>query len=258
MPSTVCSCTSAALTACGNPEHELIRFVQNQKRQMSGAEQYRENIDEVVMDLTGWIASIGVNTPQDPGAMKILDAMNKLINEMATGISGSAKQLDAVKAQLAELVDQGKLAISMTDRMQRDVEQAIRYNNTLAEQSEAALWKSEKWKLIEQLKSENTQNLLKEQEKWKEKIAKDKQARQMMQSNQQLRKQIHTNVTRVAKLIFNETDLKNMPEHMKGLAREMIELIMRNDVNGRKITGIERKDLLNNLRTLDIMRNMRP
>ena len=236
--------------------NELIRFVQNQKKQMSGAEQYRDNIEDVIMDLKGWIASIGVNAPNDPGAMKILDAMNKLINEMAAGISGSAKQLNAVKAQLAELVDQGKLAINMTDKMQRDVEQAIKYNNTLAEQSEAALWKSEKWKLIEQLKSENTQNLLKEQEKWKEKIAKDKKARQMMQDNQQLRKAIHTNVTRMAKLIFNETDLKNIPEHMKGITREMLGMILRNDVNGRKITGIERKDILANLRTLDIMEKM--
>ena len=230
--------------------NELIRFVQNQKQQMSGAEQYRDNIDEVVMDLKGWIASIGVNTPQDPGAMKILDAMNKLINEMATGIAGSAEKLNTVKAQLAELVDQGKLAISMTDKMQREVEQAIRYNNTLAEQSEAALWKSEKWKLIEQLKSENTQNLLKEQEKWKEKIAKDKQARQMMQDNLQLRKAINTNVIRLKNQLLNAKNNKYIPENMRGVARMLLDQIVTNDLSGRKISGIERKDLVELQRVL--------
>ena len=56
------------------------------------------------------------------------------------------------------------------------------------------------------------------------------------------------------KLLINETDIRNVPEHMKSLARQMLGKIVENDIGGgRKISGIEKQDLLETKRVLDIM-----
>ena len=238
----------------GDQLDELLKVIQSEKQGESGEEMFRGHLDEVTTDLKALIATVEMNAPKDPAAMKILKQMNTMINEMAEGVARSAEELRQAKKTLAQLADQGRLAVSMTDAVQRDIDESIRYNNKLAEQSEAALWKNEKYRIIQQLKDENTQNLLKEQEKWRERIAKDKEVRGQMESNMQLRKKINTNVTRLKKLLVNETDQKNIPEHMKSIARYLLEQIAKNDINGRKISGIARKDLLELDRVLNIMR----
>ena len=234
--------------------NELIRFVRNQKAQMTNAGMFKGNMEEFEEDLKAMAATIGMNAPSDPAAMKILNEMSKLVDSMAAGVQTSAEELRKARRQIAGLVNQGMLAMSQQDAMQYDIEQAIKYNNALTEQSEAELWKSERRKLIDQLSSETTEKLIAEQQKWKERIARDKTARDMMQSNMQLRKSIHTNVTRLRKLLVNETDLKNIPEHMKSLTREMLGMIVRNDLTGRKLTGIAKQDLIELDRILGIMK----
>ena len=234
--------------------NELIRFVQTQKSQMSGAGMFKGNMDEFAEDLKAMIATIGVNAPNDPAAVKVLDEMSKLVDSMAAGVQTSTDELRQVREQIVAMVNQGRLAMSQQDAMQYEIEKAIKYNNALTEQSEAELWKSERRKLIDQLNSETTEKLITEQQKWKDRIARDKTARDMMQSNMQLRKSINTNVTRLRKLLVNETDLKNIPEHMKSLTREMLGMIVRNDLTGRKLTGIAKQDLIELDRILGIMK----
>ena len=74
----------------------------------------------------------------------------------------------------------GEQAKAEAGSLTGDVGEMIEYFDTLSKQSEAAMWKRDRRALIDQLTSENTQNLLKEQEKWKQKIEKDKNAREMM------------------------------------------------------------------------------
>ena len=118
------------------------------------------------------------------------------------------------------------------------------------------MWKEERLALIDQLKSENTKNLMEEAARWRERIEKDKNYREIAAENLQTRKRITTNVSRVRKLLINETDLKNIPEHMKGLAREMLTRIVDNDLGMRKITGIDKKDLAETKRVLTEMRKL--
>ena len=231
----------------------LLRMIQSEKRSLTGESMYEGHIDEVADDLKAMIAAVNVNAPKDPEAMKILNRMNQLVNEMALGISRSAEEMTAIRKEMAGLVDEGKLAMSKADIAQNRIEEMVQYNNALAEQSEAALWKNERNKLIYDLRSENTQNLLMEREKWRQRIEKDRQVRDSMASNQQLRKRVHTNVSRIWKLLRNESDQQNIPEYMKGLAREMVGLVVNNDLIGRKISGIDRKDLREMRRILDIM-----
>ena len=189
----------------------------------------------------------------DEKSMKMIRETLKYVQE----ISGQAEQAAGEISDMTSVIDRikktGQKAASGANKLTGDIGTAIRYFDSLSEQSEAAMWKTERLKLIDQLKSENTQNLLAEQEKWRQKIEKDKSAREKMESNLRLRKKINTNVDRVRKLLINETDIRNIPEHMKGLAREMLGRVVDNDLIGRKITGIERQDLMEIRRVLDAM-----
>ena len=127
--------------------------------------------------------------------------------------------------------------------MQKNVEDAIRYNNALVEQSEAVTWNGERLKLINQMKDKHTQEMLEQQEKWREKIAKDKAARDLQAENLQTRQKINRNIVRIRNLLMNETDIKNIPEHMKSLARTTLAYIVNNDISGRKISWISMEEL---------------
>lgn len=233
---------------------ELIKFVNDQKAQTDSTKMYQGHMEEFEEDLAAMIATVGRQATQDAETTRTVRQMMDLIDRMSEGIEASRQEMQKAREQMSALIEQGKMAMSQQDAMQYDIEQAIKYNNALTEQSEAELWKAERSKLIDQLKSETTEKLIAEQQKWKERIAKDKTARDMMQSNMQLRKSIHANVTRIWKLLANETDQKNIPEHMKGLAREMIGMIVDNDLYKRKISGIAKNDIVEMSRVLEIMK----
>ena len=190
----------------------------------------------------------------DPKSLKLIRETLAFAQEMAGEARTAAEAMDDIGKMIERLQKTGAKAGREAGELSGNIQDAIAYFNDLAEQSDAAMWRSERIKLIEQLKSENTQNILAEQAKWKERIEKDKTARQMMESNLQLRKKITTNFARMRKLLINETDQQNIPEYMKSLARYMVGLITENDLTNRKLTGIARKDLMETARVLDIMK----
>ena len=140
------------------------------------------------------------------------------------------EELDALKKRLENLRNKAKQAEGQAGAAQKGIENSIRYINALTEQSEAAMWKREKVRLVEQLKSENTQNLLKEQEKWKNRIARDKTARDQLEQNHKYVGQMNTTMKRMYQLLKAPKGTKNIPEFMQGLAREVLGLFLDNDM----------------------------
>jgi hypothetical protein len=189
----------------------------------------------------------------DEKSLKLIRETLQFVQDVSKQAGESAEAMEDIGQMIDRLKRSGAKAQQQANTLTGDIGETIEYFNTLAEQSEAAMWKKERLALIDQLKSETTQKVMEEQEKWKQKIEKDKAAREKMETNMQLRKRITTDVTRMRKLLINETDIKNIPEHMKGLAREMLRLIVENDMARRKITGIDPKDLADTKRVLDIM-----
>ena len=207
---------------------------------------------------------------------KLLEAAQELIPEIITDenslrliresmafvtrVSGAAKNnaaaLEEINNMISRLQKKGEKAVKTAKKLTGDISETIDYFDQLSLQSEAAMWKEERLALIDQLKSENTKNLMEEAARWRERIEKDKNYREIAAENLQTRKRITTNVSRVRKLLINETDLKNIPEHMKGLAREMLTRIVDNDLGMRKITGIDKKDLAETKRVLTEMRKL--
>ena len=207
---------------------------------------------------------------------KLLEAAQELIPEIITDenslrliresmafvarVSGAAKSnaeaLEDINNLIRNMQKKGESAVRTAKKLTGDVGETIEYFDQLSLQSEAAMWKEERMALIDQLKSENTKNLMEEAARWRERIEKDKSYRELAGENLQTRKRITTNVSRVRKLLINETDLKNIPEHMKGLAREMLTKIVDNDLGMRKLTGIDKKDLEETRRVLGEMRKL--
>lgn len=165
-----------------------------------------------------------------------------------------AERLANAQDYMRSAMEKGEQAKGLTKMLKKDVDSAINYYNKTA----AVAAKEERRKvredLIKQLKSEHGQALLKEQMKWRDLIEKDKTVREKMASNHKLRQWITTDYSRIRKLLINETDQKNIPEHMKSLARQMLKMLTENDMIGRKITEVERADLKETLRVLDAMK----
>ena len=236
----------------GDQVKTILDLVESRREQAMryGVNKYGGNIRDVTNDVLAATAAVNMAQPKDPQAMAVLRRMRTLITKMAGTMTESTEDLAEARAMLGEIVQHGKLASDMSKAMQQNVEDAIRYNNALVEQSEAVTWAGERLKLINQMRDKHTQEMLAEQEKWRSRIAKDKAARQKMADNMEIRKKINRNVTRVRAMLVNETDQKHVTEHMKGLAREMLGMIVKNDLTGRKITGISREDLNETARLL--------
>lgn len=187
----------------------------------------------------------------DKKSMQLIRETLNFIAEMSTEAEESARAMEELNSLMARLQKKGGEAKSTLGRLESNIQDAIAYNNELSLQSEQANWLTERHKLIDQLKSEHTQEMLRQQAEYRLKIEKDKAARGLMNENMALRRRIHTNISRIQNLLMKESVKQNIPEHMKGLAREMLGLIVRNDMTGRKITGLDLKMLQETQRVLD-------
>lgn len=192
----------------------------------------------------------------DENSLKLIRETMAFVAKVSGAAKSSAEAMDDINAMISQLQKKSSKAIVTARKLTGDIGETIEYFDQLSLQSEAAMWKQERLNLIDQLKSENTKALMEEADKWREKIEKDKAFRELAGENLHTRRKITTNVSRLRKLLINETDLKNIPEHMKGLAREMLGKIVENDLARRKLTGIDRKDLAETGRVLAEMKKL--
>ena len=234
----------------------LMNLIRSERNTVFEERFNNENVQGTTEAVLKAAAELVPEIVTDAKSMNLIRETLQFVQEISGQAGENAEAISDIGKAVARIRQTGEAAASGANKLTGDIQTALSYFNDLSEQSEAAMWKRERLALIDQLKSENTQNLLAEQEKWRQKIEKDKAAREKMQSNMQLRKRIDTNTNRIRKLLVNETDLRNIPEHMKGLAREMLGLIVDNDLTGRKITGMDPKDLMDTRRVLDAMKEL--
>lgn len=192
----------------------------------------------------------------DENSLKLIRETMAFVAKVSGAAKSSAEAMDDINAMISQLQKKSSKAIVTARKLTGDIGETLEYFDQLSLQSEAAMWKQERIRLIDQLKSDNTKALMEEADKWREKIEKDKAFRELAGENLHTRRKITTNVSRLRKLLINETDLKNIPEHMKGLAREMLGKIVDNDLARRKLTGIDRKDLAETGRVLEEMKKL--
>ena len=181
-----------------------------------------------------------------PGAEEAASQLKQIVNQMVV----NERSLRRSKARINEVAENAKVAGTRTGNVQRAVKAAIAYNNKLTEQSEAVMWEKKRRLLLNTLRSEAAQALINQRQEFEEKLTRDKTIRDMQAENLALRKRINTNIVRVKALLTKETTSKNIPEHMKPIARELLRLVVTNDLSGRKLTGLDNKQLAEAARLL--------
>ena len=231
---------------------ELIRSEKNMRPSVYSDENLM-NVNRMVLEAAQKLIPEIVT---DEKSLKLIRESLAFVSKLSGAAKTTAEAMEDINNLISRLQKKGEKAIVTAKKLTGDIGETIEYFDQLSLQSEAAMWKSERIRLIEQLKSENTRALMEEADRWREKIEKDKTYRETAGENLQTRKKITTNVSRIRKLLINETDLKNIPEHMKGLAREMLGMIVNNDLSGRKLTGFDPKDLGETSRILGEMRKL--
>lgn len=240
----------------GDQLDEILKKVKAEKRE-SGADIWT---DENKMRTAEAILTAANNLlPEiirDEKSQQLIKEVMQYVHSLSEETKGAAQGMTDITALIDRMKKSSRAAVSQADTLTGDINVALDYYNKLSLQSEAAMWKEDRVKLIEQMKNDSTKALLEERDKWQAKIQKDKQARETMADNMRIRKSITTNISRLKARLINETDQKNITEHMKNLARDLLGKIVDNDLYARKITGIDRKDLLDISKALGIMDRM--
>ena len=248
----------------GSEIHDLLpelgedtgNMMDNLDRFLSVARSIRENVlsemvhDFDLQDATDMIrgfALLSATEMKDNPAMVTQVRRLLGLQKADGGKAGElAERLANAQAYMQSSMEKGEQAKGLTKMLKKDVDSAINYYNKTA----AVAAKEEKRKvredLIKQLKSDHAKDLMKEQQKWQEMIEKDKKARETAQSNMRLRSMINTVAKRLNRLLTAETDLKNIPEEAKPLARQLLKMLGTHDLNGyRKVLLMDRKDINN-------------
>lgn len=229
---------------------QLLNVIAAEKE--AARNQYTANMDmEVASMVIDAASNLVPEIVTDKKSMQLIRETLNFIAEMSTEAEESARAMEELNSLMTRLQKKGREAKATLGTMESNIQDAIAYNNELSLQSEQANWLTERHKLIDQLKSEHTQEMLRQQAEFRLRIEKDKTARGLMNENMALRRKIHTNISRIRNLLMKESVKQNIPEHMKGLAREMLDRIVRNDMSGRKITGMDLKMLQETRRVLD-------
>ena len=205
----------------------------------------------------------GPSTEQIAG--QVMDAVYELMPEILTDaksqalirdtmefiaeINASTDLLDNMDNLLQRVKKKSAQAKATLGNLENQIVDAIEYNNVLAKQNDATSWRADRTAIIRRLRDEKTQGILKAQQEYREKLNRFKRARELTDDNNSVRREIHQDVQKIRKLLVNESDTKNVPERVKGLARYMVGMVVRNDLFGeRKLTGIPKTDLLETAR----------
>ena len=174
----------------------------------------------------------------------------------AAMVSRDNGSLTGIRERMNSIVQAGQKAKSWTTVLEKDVDQALEYYNKTARLAAREEKRKVREGLIAQLKSEHTGELIRQRMKFEQQMKEDRKARHLAEDNKALRSKINAVTKRLAKLITAETDQKNIPEEAKPLARILLRMITRNDLNGhRKITGMDHDQLANISRVLDVLDN---
>lgn len=232
----------------------FVRWVEGMKSQSAANEFYEQRIAETMAVITQQAAGAakGIYMPTDPKAAKQVLAMMEFVKTLSAETQAAQKMLQDVAKDMEELQKAGRQASGMAVTLTHDATTAIDYFNRMARIAEDQAKQKTRKDLIEQLKSDFAQKVAKNNEEWRNLIERDAQARKQMEKNMSSRGQINTVVKRLYDLLKNPKGTRNIPEHMQGLAREIVGVIVENDLSEmkHKISRIDKKNLMEAQRVL--------
>ena len=254
----------------GNNLDALDRFVDwavSLKEQETGEniEFYHEKIAEAMADVMREAAAAASNSglyiPSDAKARAQISALTEFIRALETRAANAEGTLEKIAERMEKLRAESGQAAGMVSVLSSDISQAMEYYDRTAKAAFMGAKRERNNAIVEQLKSKQAQQILKINEEWRELIERDKEAASTAVDIQRERGKINTAVKRMYALLKNQKGLtKNIPEHMQGLARWIIEQFVGNDVKdeagfgGRRILRADQGQLREATRLLDAWR----
>lgn len=215
-----------------NEKGSLQGFVDWIERQLDSkkgnAQDYGVNPDEVAVVIT---TCANAMMDAEQGGMSPADLRKRI--EAAQGEIGKlADAVDGLMQSAKEMKNSAMKASNATGGLRADAVAAIDYYNLIAKQAAEVERNRVKRTVIDELRSENTRKLIEQQMKFQEMLKKDRRARELQHDNEQLRKVITTDVKRLKDRLVAETDLKNVQEEAKPLARQLVSMLVDHDMAG--------------------------
>ena len=234
--------------------HGIVDMISKGMQDAKESSQAQMNLEDAVAMIYASAASINTYFVEDAEAKKQIRNLMNQIKDLSNKTGDIESDMEKLEAQLNEALLTAAKVKGWSEALQTDMRQAIDYYNKTA----AVAAKTERQKvkegLIKQLRSENTKKLIEQQEKYREMMRSDKEARETVQTIQGERYKINTNIKRIKNLLTAETDQKNIPEEAKGLARMMSRMLVQHDQSAeRHVLLADNKQLADFAERLDRM-----
>ena len=223
---------------------EFLKWVTKRKEAAkNGAEMYHVDEAEVRALI---MAAAGEITYKEGDSKATRDELAAAIQEMSGEADRILESIDRIMKKIGAMQKSGHQAQAWTSALQRDVAAAVEYYNKTARLAQETAREQKLRDTIAMLKSEAAEKMAKANEEWRALIERDKQARNTAEDIGAARGRINTAIKRLYKLMSEPKGLKNVPEHMQGLARELIGIIVDNDLSedGRKLSKADKEQLI--------------
>ena len=218
----------------------FVGYVENLLSLKNGTAEENGVIQDDVSSFISNMITMMLN--ENLGGVSKAELIDKLKN--GTGQIGTAlAAVRRIRASLGTVKESGERAQTWTGVLRQDMDTALNYYDQVARLAARQERTQVRKTLIEQLRAENTKKLMQQQEKYEQMMKNDRTARQLANDNMTLRSKINTAVKRISRLMTEETDLKNIPEEAKPLARLLVKMFVDHDSNYRRVTFSDNKQL---------------
>lgn len=222
---------------------ELMRFIRGEM-QAASQPQFDAKEADVINDVWDKALQLKMVTATDPAMQSKLDKMHEYIQQMSKTAAEGADIIDKINSMVGQVIKEGKRAAAYTDSMRQDIARTVEYFDKVARMAQDTARNDHLKEVIENLKSEAAQKLLRTNQEWRDLVERDRKARLQAEDNDVERNKMNTVVKRLAKLMSEPKNEKNIPEHMQGLARELMGILVGNDMSGgRRILQGPKKSL---------------
>ena len=222
---------------------ELMRFIRGEM-QAASQPQFDAKEADVINDVWDKALQLKMVTATDPAMQSKLDKMHDYIQQMSRTAAEGADIIDKINSMVGQVIKEGKRAAAYTDSMRQDIARTVEYFDKVARMAQDTARNDHLKEVIENLKSEAAQKLMRTNQEWRDLVERDRKARLQAEDNDVERNKMNTVVKRLAKLMSEPKNEKNIPEHMQGLARELMGILVGNDMSGgRRILQGPKKSL---------------
>ena len=210
----------------------FLNWIDSMKSASAGMEFYDQRLAEAMAVVTGKAAGAakGIYMPNNVKAQQQVMAMMNFVKSLNAETEEAQKALADVAKQMEAMQKTGMLASNKATTLMRDVNVALDYYNRISRIAVDEAKETKTSALIEQLKSKQAQEILKNNEEWRNLIQRDKEAREQLEDNRKHVRMINTNLKRMWKRLKAPKGTDNIPERMQGLAREVLGMFVKNDL----------------------------